>query len=598
MVEITEKILKEYGIYKTRELKENEKEKLLEIKKEIDKVIQIPVERLYIINGSAWGKEPEKEQYTICVLVDKRLKDMEQPKELLAKYAIDKKLRILFWTLCQFEKRKNAPTEEEYYISRYGIKVYDSGKLPEINENVTTEYGIHMEYWRQFRSYIYSNPDYWMSELIRIYTLKIGYAVIGREANLTRDCNFAKLVSEDTNAIEIIDRYLNQKDDKEKSKIVIEFERYLKSIKQVKFQMKLEENPTMKVYEKLLKQKEKQGTLDIKTLTREELYIMYVIQGIYIDKIAELYGVENKKISSKNSNWKIIGKEGALINTDTVIKNTINTAMNQSEKYAYALLKKKGFMDFEKCAYPILEYMLDDNVYLLKEFWKFTEKEEGIIEQEISKNLKNSYYKASMCMELFKQNELVEEVEYKQYKITKKGKDLVWYCYRKDINEINIPIINKRFGTVNYYELYYEEEYPTEIEKVTWKNLYKKWTNYCSKNFPELQDETKLPIDNKVQDKEEIALIWLHIFFKSLQWRNIYPTNWAETIFIGINDIVNPIEEKIEEKQVSIIIKGDMEYSQFLDISNLAKYIKIEKLEDIVEFAATACAYMIKIRER
>lgn len=598
MVEITEKILKEYGIYKTRELKENEKEKLLKIKKEIEKIIQIPVERLYIINGSAWGKEPEKEQYSICILVDKRLKDMEQPKRLLAEYAVNKKLEILFWTLCQFEKRKDAPTEEEYYITRYGIKVYDSGKKPQINENVTTEYGAHMVYWRQFRSYVGSNIDYWMNDLIRLYTLKIGYATIGRDSDLIRDCNFVKMISKDEKVIEIINRYLKQTENKEKIKILNEFEKYLKSIKQVKFQMKLEEKPTMKVYEKLLKQKEKQGTLDINTLTREELYIMYVIQGIYIDKIAELYGVENKKISSKNSNWKIIGKEGALINTDTVIKSTINEAMNQSEKYAYALLKKTGFMDFEKCAYPILEYMIDDNVYLLKEFWKFTEKEEGIIEKEISKNLKDSYYKASMCMELFKQNELVEEVEYKQYKITKKGKDLIWYCYRKDINEINIPIINKRFGTVDYYELYYKDEYPTEIEKVIWKNLYKKWTKYCSKNFPELQDETKLPIDSNVQNKEEIALIWLYIFFKSLQWRKIYPTNWAQTIFIGIDDIVNPIEEKIKEKQVSIIIKEDMEYSQFLDISNLAKYIKIEKVEDIVKFAATACAYMIKIRER
>lgn len=470
--------------------------------------------------------------------------------------------------------------------------------MPQINENVTTEYGKYMGYWRQFRSYIDSNTDYWMSELVRLYTLKIGYAKIGRDSDLIRDCNFVKMISKDEKALEIINRYLKQTENKEKIKILNEFEKYLNSIKQVKFQMKLEEKPTMKVYEKLLKQKEKQGTLDINTLTREDLYIMYVIQGIYIDKIADLYGVENKTISSKNSNWKIIGKESALINTDTVIKGTINAAVNQNEKYAYALLKKVGFMDFEKCAFSILEYMLDDNVYLLKEFWQFTKNENGMIEREISKNLKDSYHKASMCMELFKQNELVEEVEYEQYKITKKGKELIYYCYRKDISEINIPIINKRFGTVNYYDLYYTEDYPIEIEKVTWKKLYNTWTKYCSKNFPQLQDETKLPIDNKIQNKEEIALVWLHIFFKSLQWRKIYPPNWAQTIFIGIDDIVNAIEEKIREKQISIIIKEDMKYSEFLDISNLAKYIKIEKVEDIVKFAATACAYMIKVRER
>lgn len=597
MIEIKEEILREYGIYKTRELKENEEKALLKTKKEIEKMIKIPVERLYIINGAAWGKEPEKEQYSICILVDKRLKDIHEQRRLLKEYAIDKKVEILFWTLCQFEKRKDVPTEEEYYISRYGIKVYDSGKITEINENVTSKYAVHMSNFRQLRSYIDSNPDYWMVELIRIYTLKIGYAVIGRNADLIRDCNFAKLVSKDKNAIEIIDRYLNQKEDKEKSKIVHEFEKYLKSIKQVKFQMKLEEKPTMEVYEKLLKQKEKQGMLDIKTLTRDDLYIMYVIQGIHIDLIAELYGVENKKISSKNSNWKIIAKESILIDTDTIIKNAINTAESKSSSYAYALLKKTGIMDFEECVFPILEYMIDDNIYLLKEFWQFTSKEDSMLERGISKNLKDSYYKASMCMELLLQNELVEEVEYKQYKITKKGKELIYYCYRMGIDEINIPIINEYFGKVNYYDLYYMKEYPTEIEKVTWEKLYSKWTKYCEENFLELQDETKLPIDNKIQNKEDVALIWLYIFFTGLKWRGLYPKQWKNSIFIGIDDIIKPIEEKMQERGISIIIKENMTYNDFLDISNLVKYIEIDKVEDMIEYAAVSCAYMIKIRE-
>lgn len=130
MVEISKEILKEYGIYETRKLKENEEAMLLKIKKEIEKIINIPVERVYIINEAAWGKEPEKAQYSICVLVDKRLKDLKEKRELLIPYAEKRKIEILFWTLCQFEKRKNVPTEEEYYISRYGIKVYDSGKKP------------------------------------------------------------------------------------------------------------------------------------------------------------------------------------------------------------------------------------------------------------------------------------------------------------------------------------------------------------------------------------------------------------------------------------------------------------------------------------
>ena len=453
-----------------------------------------------------------------------------------------------------------------------------------------------MSYYRSLRPYIH-NPDYLMNDLIRIYTLKIGYATIGKNANFNRDYNFLKLVSDDKKAIEIIDKYLEQKEKNDKNKVLYEFEEYVNSVKQVKFQMKLEEKPTMKVYEKLLKRKEKQGTLDIKTLTKDDLYTMYIVQGIYTDLIAELYGVESKIITSKRKNWKIKRREAAFVDTDQVIKNTIETAENQSTKYAYALLKKIGIMDFEKCAFPILEYMMDDNVYLLKEFWQFIKRKEGIIETEVLASSKDSYYKASMCVELLLQNELIEETEYKQYKITKKGKELIYYCYRNDITEINIPVINKCFNKVNYYNLYYNSEYPTEIEKVTWEKLYDKWTNYCKENFPELQDKTKLPVDNEIQDKEDIALIWLYIFFTSLKWRKLYPKQWEKEIFIGANDIIEPIKEKIDEKGISITIKNSMNLNDFLDISNLAKYIKIEKVEDVVEYAAVACAYMIKIKE-
>ena len=44
-----------------------------------------------------------------------------------------------------------------------------------------------------------------MNELVRIYTLKIGYAAIGHKAKLQRDCEFVKQLSKDKKENEIID---------------------------------------------------------------------------------------------------------------------------------------------------------------------------------------------------------------------------------------------------------------------------------------------------------------------------------------------------------------------------------------------------------
>lgn len=599
MTEIKEEILKRYGIYQKRQLKENEKRQLLKVKQEIEKIIQIPVEKLYLIEESAWGKEPEKSVYTICVLIDKRSKDLKEKEDLLDFYAENRKIRIALRALCQFEKRKSIPTEKDYYIYQYGIKIYDSGKNSEINEILgATQYGAYMEYTRQFQNFLHYNVDYWMNEMVRVYTLKMGYALISPNADLERDCNFAKLITKDKKIISMIDSYLEQTEKKEKEKILDQFEKYVNNLKQVKFSAKLEEKPTMKVYEKLLKRKQIQGTLDIKTLTKDDLYTMYIIQDIDTSLIAELYGVENKKIGEKRNSWQIKRREAAFTNTDEIIKKTIESAEMQSSSYAYALLKKSGIMGFEKCTLPILKYMLDNEVYLLKEFWKFTKNEKSKEEKLIFGDTKYSYCKASMAVELLLQNNLIKEVDFKQYQITKEGKELVWYCIQNDIEEITIPIINKKFKNVQYYDLYYIEDYPTDIEEVTWEKLYNKWNEYCNENFPELLRKENLPIENEVKNEEEIALVWLYLFFFNLELRNLFPKQWEKTIFIGINDILNPICQEIKEKSISVVMKKNFQFTQFLDISNVTKYIEIEKVEDMVEYAAVSCAYLIKIRER
>lgn len=502
MVSINEEILKMYGIYKTRKLKKGEQERLLKIKSKIERLINMTVERLYVINESAWGREPDKAKYTICMLIDKRYKDIKKVRERLKEYAKKEELEILFWTLCQFEKRKNVPTEEDYYIERYGIKVYDSGKKTDINENIqTTEYAAHMNNYKSVRSYLKDNPDFLMIELIRIYMLKIGYALIDRKVDIETEYNFAKIISNDESVKQIIDTYLRQTQENEKRKIVDEFERYLKQVKQVKFPMKLEEQPTMEVYQKLQKRKEKEGKLDIKTLTKEELYTMYLIQNKSTHEIADLYGVENKTISSKRDNWNIKLREKAWIDKRNIINQSIIFFNNDNREYAYALLKKSGTMDFEKYLFQILEYMEDNNTYLLKEFWQFVEKEDTGFDTILLNRKTNGYYKISMCMDLLLQNELIKEVDFKQYKITKKGRELLWYCYREEIKEISIPVIYKFFNNVRFYDLYYTDKCPTEFEDMIWKEANRR---IKLENNKEMSKQIEGIKEKKIQEKVNI----------------------------------------------------------------------------------------------
>lgn len=45
-------------------------------------------------------------------------------------------IKIVLTSLCLYEKRKNIPTEQEYFISKYGIEIYNSGRHATINESI------------------------------------------------------------------------------------------------------------------------------------------------------------------------------------------------------------------------------------------------------------------------------------------------------------------------------------------------------------------------------------------------------------------------------------------------------------------------------
>ena len=86
---------------------------------------------------------------------------------------------ILFWSLCQFDKRKQSKGELDYYIANYGYLIYDSKKESEIDERVkSTTYAYVMREFSRNKRYFKSNEnDILMKQLLKIYILKIGYFV-------------------------------------------------------------------------------------------------------------------------------------------------------------------------------------------------------------------------------------------------------------------------------------------------------------------------------------------------------------------------------------------------------------------------------------
>ena len=232
---------------------------------------------------------------------------------------------------------------------------------------------------------------------------------------------------------------------------------------------------------------------------------MYVIQRIGASKIAKLYDVKKQIIDSKRDNWNIKLSSTIFMDNEKLMIECIEIAKKQNEKYAYVFLKKIGMMNFEKIALPILEYISDDNIYLLKEFWQFAEeRENGIFESCI---LDDKKYKVGMCIDLLLQNELVEEVDYKRYKINKKGKELIEYCSRNNLNEITIPIIYKYFNNVKYYNLFYTDGYPAVLENFELKSyddFKKKIEAQTNKNFIAVDEKKAIENDN-IQKKESIV---------------------------------------------------------------------------------------------
>lgn len=429
MEKLDEKLLKYCGIYEKNKEYENPKQ-VLKMKKELEKLTGLKIEKVYVYGDGYWGKENKPNKHThFCFLVDERLKTIDEVSDLVGQYVIEKNVgNILFWSLCQFEKRKQSKGEIDYYIANYGYLIYDSKKEVEIDERIkNTTYGSAIKYFNKNKRFYNSNlNDILMIHILEIYILKIGYYVELQDLTIEDLYQYIKNISDDKKVIKFLEKYINEKDLVVKRKMCDEFEDYVSTVKQEKIQFKLSTKPTMRIYEKKKAEFEKNGVLDIKTLTKEDEYIMYVLEEKHTYEIGKLYGVDSSYIARKNNSWNIRIREEIASSDDmnNAYQEIKDKLQYEDEKAFKALEQLKYQLNFEKCIDPILRFMNPGETYLLKEFWKFTNYEKSSYEVMLTGKTSGTWYRAAMATNFLKDNGLIEEVDFKKYKITSRGRSL------------------------------------------------------------------------------------------------------------------------------------------------------------------------------
>lgn len=443
---IDKKVLEYMGIYKTKEATKEKVELGLKTKDEIEEITGLKIERVYLMDEYVWGKDDSTPSF--CFLSDVRVRDVKHVFRKTKEYAWKANMNILVWSICQFEKRKNNPTEFDYYIENYGTKIYDTEKLVDINERVkVTQYASKRDNFRFIYEYEKDNPEALMKDLLEIYALKIDYPM-NMDQSLENTIKYIKHISKDKYVLKSIEEF--NKEESDKLKICKDLEKYIKDLKQIRPKMELENIPTMKVYERLLDIKNKEGKVNISNLTKENLYTMEVIQDHIIYDISKLFDVDEKELSKmrKRFGYRVLDSIWYK-NIGELIAKCVDEDMDE----AYSALKRMGVFNFEKYTYDILKYMSDGEKYLLREFWKLTNGEREGIELSHAKTAKDVYFRAYLCVELLKQNEFIEETDFLTYKITKKGKDLLERLKYKNIEELNLLEIAKITGTAYFYAL-------------------------------------------------------------------------------------------------------------------------------------------------
>lgn len=204
----------------------------------------------------------------------------------------------------------------------------------------------------------------------------------------------------------------------------------------------------MDIYKELTEQKIKGEKLEINKLSKEDFYFMYIVQGHIKQDIASLFNVNKNKIENLRKKWNIKVTQEFIEDSETIDK--IYKTFGSGYKYDYSIYLLKEYMGFPKfndLFIPFIEILNDDKVHNIKEFWKLTNTNYEISKKEleycVSKKEPTLFYRAQWCIDAMKRAKLIDEVAFKEYLITKRGKELLEECKENKIEEFGLGFLEE-----------------------------------------------------------------------------------------------------------------------------------------------------------
>ncbi len=163
----------------------------------------------------------------------------------------------------------------------------------------------------------------------------------------------------------------------------------------------------------------------------------------------------------------------------------------------------------------------------LKEFWKFTYFEKTTEEIGMLGNIDGTWYRAALATNFLKNNGLIEEVEFKKYRITKLGRKLVTNNKYYNNKDIDIMYILEKVRKINLLgtdyiltdnfekENFIDSNYIPEIEKVNRREIEistleipKNIKANCKikKYKKKIGERTKVTVNKKISNKNKIEI--------------------------------------------------------------------------------------------
>lgn len=298
----------------------------------------------------------------------------------------------------------------------------------------------------------------------------------------------------------------------------------------------------MEIYQKLLKQKQAGEKIELSNLTKEDLYFIYIEEGHLVKDIANLFNTSQNEINKLRNKWNI--KVTQEFMTDRETMKYVYEKFGSGYEYDYHLYLLKehmGLPTFEDLFIPFLTILKDRKVHNIQEFWHLTDKNYKISEAElqycVSYENPTLFYRADWCLEAMLKANLVEEIAFREYKITKQGEKFLEDCIKEKINQFGLGYLLKKCSDSNLsLSNNVEEEIQQKIENEE---------NIVSSKVQATKEEQEKTIKEQVSNLKQIDSIE-NITKKKSSNKSTNKSKAVKTNFTKINEIKTDFGKKCE----------------------------------------------------